>query len=90
MLFAVPRRGGRRRCDRELRRAGAGFPVEADRGDYPVRRWRLLRYRRRRDERMNQIGFDVVASTPGEFGSFMRDEVARWAAVVQKGGIQPD
>jgi len=39
---------------------------------------------------MNQIGFDVVASTPGEFGSFMRDEVARWAAVVQKGGIQPD
>ena len=29
-------------------------------------------------ERMNQIGFDVVASSPDEFGKFMREEVARW------------
>jgi len=41
-------------------------------------------------ERMNQIGFDVVASTPEEFGKFMRDEVNRWTRVVQKGGIKPD
>src|SRR5438067_7312430 len=41
-------------------------------------------------ERMNQIGFDVVASTPEEFGKFMREEVERWTQVVQKGGIQPE
>jgi tripartite-type tricarboxylate transporter receptor subunit TctC len=41
-------------------------------------------------ERMAQIGFDVVAGTPEEFGKFMRDEVARWTKVVQRGGITPD
>ena len=41
-------------------------------------------------ERMTQIGFDVVASSPDEFGKFMRDEVDRWTRVVQKGGIKPD
>jgi tripartite-type tricarboxylate transporter receptor subunit TctC len=41
-------------------------------------------------ERMGQIGFDVVASSPDEFGKFMRDEVSRWTRVVQKGGIKPD
>jgi tripartite-type tricarboxylate transporter receptor subunit TctC len=41
-------------------------------------------------ERMQQIGFDVVASTPEEFGRFMQEEVERWTRVVQKGGIKPD
>ena len=41
-------------------------------------------------ERMNQIGFDVVASGPEEFGKFMREEVERWTRVVQKGGIKPE
>ncbi len=41
-------------------------------------------------ERMTQIGFDVVAGTPEEFGKFMRDEVERWTKVVQRGGISPD
>jgi tripartite-type tricarboxylate transporter receptor subunit TctC len=41
-------------------------------------------------ERMNQIGFDVVASSPEEFGRFMREEVERWTRVVQKGGIKAD
>jgi tripartite-type tricarboxylate transporter receptor subunit TctC len=41
-------------------------------------------------ERMNQIGFDVVASSPEEFGSFMKAEVERWTRVVQKGGIKPE
>ncbi|MDQ5848721.1 MAG: tripartite tricarboxylate transporter substrate binding protein [Pseudomonadota bacterium] len=40
--------------------------------------------------RMEQIGFDVVASSPGEFGRFMQDEVERWTRVVQRGGIKPD
>jgi tripartite-type tricarboxylate transporter receptor subunit TctC len=39
-------------------------------------------------ERMNQIGFDVVASTPEEFGRYMKEELERWAQVVQRGGIK--
>jgi tripartite-type tricarboxylate transporter receptor subunit TctC len=41
-------------------------------------------------ERMNQIGFDVVASTPEEFGAFMKAEVERWTSVVAKGNIKPE
>jgi tripartite-type tricarboxylate transporter receptor subunit TctC len=41
-------------------------------------------------ERMNQIGFDVVASTPEEFGRFMKEEVDRWTRVVERGGIKPE
>jgi tripartite-type tricarboxylate transporter receptor subunit TctC len=41
-------------------------------------------------ERMTQIGFDVVAGSPEEFGAFMKAEVERWTAVVQKGGIRPE
>ena len=41
-------------------------------------------------ERMNQIGFDVVASSPEEFGAFMKAEVERWTRVVSKGNIKPD
>jgi tripartite-type tricarboxylate transporter receptor subunit TctC len=41
-------------------------------------------------ERMTQIGFDVVAGTPEEFGRFMQEEVDRWSKVVQRGGIKPD
>jgi tripartite-type tricarboxylate transporter receptor subunit TctC len=40
--------------------------------------------------RMEQIGFDVVASTPDEFGRFMQAEVDRWTTVVQRGGIKPE
>jgi tripartite-type tricarboxylate transporter receptor subunit TctC len=40
--------------------------------------------------RMEQIGFDVVASTPEEFGRFMQAEVERWNSVVQRGGIKPE
>src|SRR5204862_6329415 len=41
-------------------------------------------------ERMTQIGFDVVASTPEAFGTFMAEEVERWTKVVQRGGIKPE
>jgi tripartite-type tricarboxylate transporter receptor subunit TctC len=41
-------------------------------------------------ERMNQIGFDVVAGTPEEFGKFMKEEVDRWTQVVKRGGITPE
>jgi tripartite-type tricarboxylate transporter receptor subunit TctC len=41
-------------------------------------------------ERMGQIGFDVVGSTPDEFGRFMKEEVDRWTEVVKRGGIKPE
>jgi tripartite-type tricarboxylate transporter receptor subunit TctC len=41
-------------------------------------------------ERLNGIGFDVVASTPEEFGAFMKAEVDRWTEVVKRGNIQPN
>ena len=41
-------------------------------------------------ERMTQIGFDVVAGTPEEFGQFMKAEVERWTEVVERGGIKPE
>ena len=41
-------------------------------------------------QRMNDIGFDVVASSPEEFGRYMKEEVERWTKVVQRGGIKPD
>ena len=41
-------------------------------------------------ERMTQIGFDVVAGTPEEFGKFMKDEVERWTKVVERGGIKAE
>lgn len=41
-------------------------------------------------ERMAKIGFDVVANSPEEFGAYMKGEVERWIAVVNKGGIKPD
>jgi tripartite-type tricarboxylate transporter receptor subunit TctC len=41
-------------------------------------------------ERMSQIGFDVVASTPEEFGRFMKEELDRWTEVVKRGGIKPE
>lgn len=42
------------------------------------------------NERLRGIGFDVVATTPEEFGTFMRAEVERWTQVVKKGGITPN
>ena len=41
-------------------------------------------------ERMNAIGFDVVAGTPEEFGAFMKAEVERWTKVVERGVIKPE
>ena len=41
-------------------------------------------------ERMNQIGFDVVASTPEEFASFMQEEVTRWTQVVVRGNVKAE
>ncbi|MFC3126559.1 Bug family tripartite tricarboxylate transporter substrate binding protein [Pseudoroseomonas globiformis] len=40
--------------------------------------------------RMEQIGFDVVANTPEEFGRFQQAEIGRWREVIQRAGIKPE
>jgi hypothetical protein len=39
---------------------------------------------------MEEIGFDVVASTPDDFASFQQAEIARWKRVVQAGDIKAE
>ncbi|HUI96148.1 MAG TPA: tripartite tricarboxylate transporter substrate binding protein [Xanthobacteraceae bacterium] len=39
-------------------------------------------------ERIKALGFDMIASTPEEFGAQMVQDVARWSAVVRKAGVQ--
>jgi tripartite-type tricarboxylate transporter receptor subunit TctC len=38
-------------------------------------------------ERLQDLGFEVVGSTPAAFDLFQRAEIARWTRVVQAGGI---
>jgi tripartite-type tricarboxylate transporter receptor subunit TctC len=38
--------------------------------------------------RIKTLGFDMIASTPEEFGTQMVQDVARWGAVVKKAGVQ--
>jgi len=40
--------------------------------------------------RLLEFGADSVASTPAEFGVFLRAEVARWGKVVREQNIQPE
>lgn len=41
-------------------------------------------------QRLEQIGFTVVASTPDEYARFQAAEVARWRKVIETGGIKPE
>jgi tripartite-type tricarboxylate transporter receptor subunit TctC len=37
--------------------------------------------------RIKTLGFDVIASTPGEFGDAIKNDVTRWTEVVKKAGV---
>lgn len=41
-------------------------------------------------QRLNQIGFDVVASSAAEFRRFQAAEIARWKTVVDRANIRPE
>jgi tripartite-type tricarboxylate transporter receptor subunit TctC len=41
-------------------------------------------------KRMDDIGFEVVASSPDEFAAFQAAEIARWRRVVEAGNIRPE
>ena len=39
-------------------------------------------------KKFTDMGFEVVANTPAEFAKFLNDELARWKAVIDAGGIR--
>jgi tripartite-type tricarboxylate transporter receptor subunit TctC len=41
-------------------------------------------------QRLNAIGFDVVASSPDEYRSFQQEEIARWREVVRSANIKAE
>jgi tripartite-type tricarboxylate transporter receptor subunit TctC len=41
-------------------------------------------------KRLDDLGFEVVASTPEEFARFQAGEIARWRRVVETGHIRPE
>ena len=41
-------------------------------------------------QRLLELGAEPVAATPEEFGRLLREEVAKWAAVVKAAGIRAD
>jgi tripartite-type tricarboxylate transporter receptor subunit TctC len=41
-------------------------------------------------ERLSAQGVDIAATTPAEFGRFLREEVARWGKAVKQSGAKPD
>ena len=40
-------------------------------------------------ERFDNLDIRAIGSTPAEFGTFIRNEVARWAKVVKQSGAKP-
>jgi len=41
-------------------------------------------------ERLQGLGFDVVASTPDAYAKLIRDEIDRWSKVVREQNIKVD
>ena len=41
-------------------------------------------------DKLQQLGFDVVASSPEVYAKLIRDEIERWSAVVRQAGIKVD
>jgi tripartite-type tricarboxylate transporter receptor subunit TctC len=39
---------------------------------------------------MADIGLEAETSTPGEFGAFLKTEIAKWAKVIKATGLKPD
>jgi len=50
---------------------------------------KILRMPDVRDKLQNQLGMEIVASTPEELAAHMAREIPRWGALVKKSGATP-
>ena len=41
-------------------------------------------------QRLDGLGFEIVGSTPEQFGAYMRSEIKKWEKVVRASGAKPD
>ena len=41
-------------------------------------------------QRLDGLGFEIVGSTPDEFGAYIRSEIKKWEKVVRASGAKPD
>ena len=41
-------------------------------------------------EQLSKLGYEAVGSTPAEYETFFREEVARWAKVIKDAGIKAE
>ncbi len=41
-------------------------------------------------ERLEYVGFEIVGSTPEEFGAYIKTEIKKWQPVVKASGVKPD
>jgi tripartite-type tricarboxylate transporter receptor subunit TctC len=41
-------------------------------------------------ERLTNMGVDVIASSPEEFGTYLRSEIARYTKIVKSAGLKPE
>ena len=41
-------------------------------------------------ERLDGLGFEIVGSTPEEFGAYIKSEIKKWEKVVKASGAKPD
>ena len=41
-------------------------------------------------DRLRDLGYEPVGSTPAEFGAYIKSELAKWSEVIRKGGIKAE
>ena len=41
-------------------------------------------------DRLRDLGYEPVGSTPAEFGAYIKSELAKWSQVIRKGGIKAE
>ena len=41
-------------------------------------------------QRLDGLGFEIVASTPEEFGAYIKTEIKKWEKVVRASGAKPE